>query len=765
MHNQVESRSNRYRFARCLSSRQFIKALRRIWQSAIAHFIKRFSPIVLAVFFLAIGIHSVTAQSTPNTARPKTILISLDGATPRFVDQYLANGVLSPDRGLGLLKSQGISAQQNITCTPSLTAACHIAIGTGSTTANTDIDANSFELLVSPLGRTISGFSAPIGGYSINGPAPSPNPTAEPIWIPLRANGKKVVTATFPGGDGLDVTAPGLSNSPIIQPASQRTVDYTVPFGAFAGVSAKGFSLTAANFSPAPGTTTSQLNVLPEAAPAAALSKLDAAGKVSYSPVLQASLNDTFTVGGVKYDIRVAALDTTNDSVSNYDTLVFFDANQGIKPGPFSLPSTGPAYVRASDQTSSPFYLEGSSNRAGTAFYVSNLAPDLSTVRVLRYSANYIPRNPAVLANVDDINNNVGFWADQADYRLTERLDPSFNAFPDAELEAAFEDQVRSFVDYQTRVALRAINQVPNADLVMVYIEQPDGSEHQFLLTDQRQATNPADPNTIGAGQDQAKIARYQKYLQTAYQAADNAVQRIIDAVGTNSEGKPNSNIFVVSDHGFTTFHTSVDIITLLKNNGIDTSKVQAVTSGPAANIYINLQGREPNGNVSPQEYAKLQQQIAQALKAATDTNPNYTKDNGGRVPLFDKVYSRPLPVDPGSSPIGTTTSDVIGQDAGDVLALLTEGYNFDGAQSPPVQRLGDSPSTNQVLSVSSFYGAHGYDATIPNMSAILYAAGPDIGRGTLTQIRNIDVAPTITQLLGVQSAPTVQGKPFNLEG
>jgi len=33
--------------------------------------------------------------------------------------------------------------------------------------------------------------------------------------------------------------------------------------------------------------------------------------------------------------------------------------------------------------------------------------PDLSTVNIARYSANFIPRNPAVLADVDDINNNV----------------------------------------------------------------------------------------------------------------------------------------------------------------------------------------------------------------------------------------------------------------------------------------------------------------------------------------------------------------------
>ena len=52
--------------------------------------------------------------------------------------------------------------------------------------------------------------------------------------------------------------------------------------------------------------------------------------------------------------------------------------------------------------------------------------------------------------------------------------------FPDTELEAIYEDQVHTFVNYQTRVALRAMERKPDADLVMVYIEQPDGSATSF---------------------------------------------------------------------------------------------------------------------------------------------------------------------------------------------------------------------------------------------------------------------------------------------
>ena len=39
------------------------------------------------------------------SAVPKVIVISLDGATPRLVDEQMQSGVLSPTRGLGLLQS------------------------------------------------------------------------------------------------------------------------------------------------------------------------------------------------------------------------------------------------------------------------------------------------------------------------------------------------------------------------------------------------------------------------------------------------------------------------------------------------------------------------------------------------------------------------------------------------------------------------------------------------------------------------------------
>lgn len=687
------------------------------------------------------------------TGSPKAILISLDGGTGRFIEKYLTNGALPANQGIGLLRAKGIRAVQNITATPSLTAVGHVAIATGSTSPHNDIMANSFSLVASPISRTISGFGAPIGGYCVNCgpggiPGMSPSPTAEPLWMALRAAGKSVVTATWAGGDGVDVTIPGLSPTNIVQPHSERTVDYTVPFGSSTSPFETAYSLTADQFSSAPSTVINQLT---------------AAGAVSYSPILQTTAKlETLTVGGATNNIYAAALDTSNDGTVNYDTLVFFDSTTGIQPGPFTLPSTGPAYVKFSDQRSSDFYIEGSSLKASVSFFISKMAPDLSTVHIARYSATYIPRNAAVIGDVDDVNNNVGPWGHQPDYYFTERLLSQVANFSDQELEAIWADQLTRWTDYQTRLALHAIWHNPNADLVMVYFEQPDGSEHQFLLTDPRQATNPTDKTTIGANQDPAKVARYATYVQHAYQAANNAVQQIISAVGVDGSGVPNRDIFVVSDHGFDTFHTSVNLTAYLQSVGVDTSKLKVVTSGPACNIYVNLQNRENGGTVGNSSYVALVQQIRTALHGFIDTNSTYTL-GAAYVPVFDTIYSRPFPKSLNSPDMGLTTSANVGQDTGDVFAMLTPGYNFDGTQSPAVRRMGDPASGTIVLSVPNFYGAHGYNPNYPNMSAVLYAAGPDIGHGEIPLIHNIDIAPTLEKLLGVTPAATVDGHAFSL--
>jgi hypothetical protein len=186
-------------------------------------------------------------HGNPHQHERLVLLISLDGAKPDLIRHYLRTGVLPGNGGLGRLSRDGVVAEQNITATPSLTAVAHLEIATGSTSVHNNVPANTFHNVASPINTSVSGFAAPIGGYQIAPLGPSPKPTAEPLWVRLRKAGKTVVTATWPGADGADIRVNGV----VVQGAQPtRVTDYTVPFGAFGGLGATGFSLTAAQFSP-----------------------------------------------------------------------------------------------------------------------------------------------------------------------------------------------------------------------------------------------------------------------------------------------------------------------------------------------------------------------------------------------------------------------------------------------------------------------------------------------------------------------------------
>ena len=697
--------------------------------------------------------HPTTARDAEaRDAKRQVVVISLDGARADVVEDFLRRGVLDRKVGLGRLDGQGVVARRNITLTPSITAVSHLGIATGSTSAHNDVPANTFHAVATPITATISGFAAPIGGYRLSPLGPIPTPTAEPLWVRLRQAGKTVVTATWPGGDGADVHIAGT----LVQAAKPtRTVDYTVPFGAFGGLRARGFTLSAASFTPASPTLVNQLRAAGHVShsPARVTSR---PVETIYCPMTAAPCGLTAGPNLIRYDIMVAALDTRNDGVTNYDTLVFFDGNAAtpIPAAPPSLPSTGPAHVTIGGRAA-PFFFEGSGNKVGTAFFVSHLAPDLSAVRFARYAASFIPRNPAALATVDDINGNVGVWGSQPDFRLGD----TFASFPDAELEAMYLDQVATFTAYQTRVALRALTRNPDADLVMIYFEQPDGSGHQFTLTDPRQATTPSDNRTVGKpgtpagaiGQDLAKVARYARHVAFAYQQANAAVEAVLKAVGSDPGGELRRDVFVVSDHGMAPFHTAVSLRDLLVQGGFDPGLLGLRASGGAANIYVNLQGRESGGTVTPPLYRSLVTRLAEFLRTVTDPNHFY---NPSTQPLFTHVFTRP---DSCGHP-GFCVDERIGQDTGDLLVLMREGYSFDGTQAVP--RLGDGERLTSVYSVPNFYGAHGHDPALPSMSAILYAAGPRLKRGhRLDAVRNIDIAPTVLHILGVTPAPTVDGQ------
>jgi predicted AlkP superfamily pyrophosphatase or phosphodiesterase len=701
---------------------------------------------------LALLAAGAAAQPSP---APRVVLISTDGANPDVIDAFIRSGVLPADTGFGRLRRTGVSAGENVPATPSLTFGAHMTLATGSIPARHNISSNALHPVAGTVASTMSGTLAPIGGYSLNPLGPAAMPSAEPLWVTLRKAGRTVVTTAWIGADGDEIRIGGIT---VQAPAPMRVADYSVPFGAFGGVAARGFTLRTSDFAPASTERTAQLAASGRRTYSTVLVTTRPIETIFCAPTSAASCGTTDASGRtLRYELMAGAIDSTDNQVVDYDTLIVFDARTGIHAGPFTAPSTGPAILPRGG-SSSPFFFEGSGSRVGTRFFVSTITPDLSNVHLVRYGAQFIPRNAAVLPFVDDINEHVGTWPPDPDFRITERLGQGFSAFDDLELEAIHRDQTTTFLEFATRMAQRAMSQNPRADLVMVYLDQPDAAGHQFLLTDSRQATNPTDATTVGtrgrpagaAGQEPAKIARYRRQMEFAYRAASDAVERIIQTIGVDSNGRPLSDVIVVSDHGMAPFHSAVSLTALLEAAGIDMRQINVRTSGAVANVYVGLNGRESDGALSNDDYLKTVNRIAGVLRTARDGNPFF---NPGRTTLFSDVWTRPATC---GRP-GFCTDQHIGQDTGDVLAVLREGYNFDGRQSPAVTRLGDAD--NAAFSIPNFYGSHGHNSSLRSMRAIFYAAGPSFRRGTrLSRVRAVDIAPTVLKVLGVAMPSTSDG-------
>ena len=210
----------------------------------------------------------------------------------------------------------------------------------------------------------------------------------------------------------------------------------------------------------------------------------------------------------------------------------------------------------------------------------------------------------------------------------------------------------------------------------MGYQVQTDEAGHEFTLVDPRQQTF----------QDSAKRQRYAEYLERSYQIADRNLKEIIEAA-------KKTNIIAVSDHGMAPMHTqgfpnrilrAADLLSVTGTGAVDPAKsaTNAVTVGGAANIYINLQGREPTGIVPLEQYEDLQKQIENAFKAVRDPVTNER--------VFDIILKKPREDDilRKKSNFGNDQEKkrrgrerdfhAFSEDTGDVLVVTIPGYNLD---------------------------------------------------------------------------------------
>ncbi len=200
----------------------------------------------------------------------------------------------------------------------------------------------------------------------------------------------------------------------------------------------------------------------------------------------------------------------------------------------------------------------------------------------------------------------------------------------------------------------------------------------------------------------------------------DDRVKEVIDAVRGAGE-LDRTTFIIVSDHGQRSVHQRLHPNVLLRQAGLQAG---AALDQPAYCI--------PDGG-----FALVYQRHATAASIGR-LKSLFAGKPGIRSVLTPEQAARhgwPTPAQSEQAP--------------DLLLYAADGYEFVA---------GD---TGEFVTPTTEVGAHGYPNTDPLMQGIFIAAGYRIlPKGEIPAFPNVDIAPTIAQLLGISFGP-VQGRPL----
>ncbi len=201
----------------------------------------------------------------------------------------------------------------------------------------------------------------------------------------------------------------------------------------------------------------------------------------------------------------------------------------------------------------------------------------------------------------------------------------------------------------------------------------------------------------------------------TALAYADSRVQVILDTLKENGLLE-RSTILIVSDHGFKTVKRTISANALLRQkellreeNGKITCDAYVVPEGGTAMVYITNEARK--GELTN----KLKEMFANLEGISRVIAPTEFAQFGYPDPKHNARMA-------------------------DMVLAAKDGYSFSGG------------TQGEVVKDVDGTGSHGFLNTEPEMNAIFVAWGRGIRKGTqLGTIRNVDVAPTIAALLGIE--------------
>jgi 2',3'-cyclic-nucleotide 2'-phosphodiesterase (5'-nucleotidase family)/predicted AlkP superfamily phosphohydrolase/phosphomutase len=469
----------------------------------------------------------------------------------------------------------------------------------------------------------------------------------------------------------------------------------------------------------------------------------------SFSPAMQEQLKITNTAFPATdnvdrfYDLYV--YDSTNDSTTNYNRVLAVPSTAG-KDGSASV-----ANLAAGDWADVKVPLTGARAGQTGGWYLKaiEIAPDLSKFRV--YFTSIARVNASYLA--------LGAAGSSAFAETLASQFPTSTAADFAPLEAGIVDE-DTYVEQGLQWKDAHFGYLHyifdtlgyEADLLLLGSPVTDEFQHQFMAlytpTDMDGAPNPYFDDVTNDDVPDGRTQIREGYVKSAYHEADETLGLGRELMGDEA------TVFAGSDHGFAPQWYAVNAGKILADAGITgaenisncripaaPARAKACWAGGTAQIHINLAGRDPGGVVPATDYETVRNQIITAFQNLTDPA------NPGKQVVQRILKREELGNVDGSDSMHPSRS-------GDVTVVLRPPYQYDAA------------TPGQRIAFSQFFGQHGYLPNLVdlehnvNMHATFVAAGPGVRDfGAVSNVRAIDLAPTLSFLLGIPGPQNARGK------
>jgi predicted AlkP superfamily pyrophosphatase or phosphodiesterase len=451
--------------------------------------------------------------------------------------------------------------------------------------------------------------------------------------------------------------------------------------------------------------------------PAKVASDWQGALPASEAPVLE----NTLTLGDRRYHVLLGA--DSDDPRSGYDTLWLY-AKRDTRE---CLARLKPIQGSEPGQFSGPIRVEGDQH---TFFGLVSLSPDGQHWQLYHTPLEgYTTNNKALKASIE---RQGGFFlrGGAALNYIRGDFGPTLVEGGSGRAEDVYLATVRLAIAQATR-ALAAAAEQPNWDLLLGYLPFPDEVLH------------------LWHGYVTPGAAPYRRHLADALMPRVARVFENIDhLIGqVKHHTDPHTNLMVVSDHGMVPaawdFYPNVILkqqgfLVLSPDGQVDLSRTQAMYSLTNGG-YVIVNSQAFKGGIVPlAQVPTVAERAAKALRQVT------VSSGLGPIGVVRQTLVNPTAA-------FTAQYGAGGELGGDVYLDLIPGYYLNPDVKAPHAFGKRGPNRS---------GAHMFDARRPELYAMFCAHGPAFGSGiTVSEVRNVDVAPTAAHILGIPAPRQAQGR------